>query len=526
VKRISPFLALLSALCAATVAGAATTPTLTIAAPTVSGNAYYSGGTLWFRPDGSGSFTLNATATNVTSVEFPDVSSTAGWSSSTGGTDTTSPYESPVPYSWTAGATAPGAQKITATTDADDLTASLTIGADAAAPTGQTIAVVGGPFFPTTSVPLTISRGTDAASGIDTSGDSVERATAPLQNGLCGTFGSFSPVTLVGGADTSVTTASCNRWQVKVKDNVGNVSTASAASAVAAVDTTPPGSPILGFSGRLNAGVAGNVLYYQPSAPVGFTVTAIAADSESGVAAYTFPTILGAMQVATRSSETFSFTSLGSPPPPLAVTATNGAGLTSLSTTFALVPDSTPPTLSVLCNGTPCLATEYAGPVQVTFVAADNPGSGVDTIRYTTNGSVPSKAVGFDYTSGIIVRSLTNLKVRAYDEAGNAGDPVSLTIRVGPGPLVFGAPARVTVLRRGHYLNARLSSTRRAHVLAVMTGRGLATPQRWSFLLEKGAWIVSLRLPPTIKRGRVYSVRWTLSDGVSHAARVTQVSLR
>ena len=98
------------------------------------------------------------------------------------------------------------------------------------APTGQTITVNGGPFFSANSVPLTISRGTDAGAGVDPAGDVVERATAPLRNGVCGTFGPFTAVTLVGGADNSVTTGSCYRWQLKVTDYVGNVSTASAAS--------------------------------------------------------------------------------------------------------------------------------------------------------------------------------------------------------------------------------------------------------------------------------------------------------
>ena len=138
-------------------------------------------------------------------------------------------------------------------------------------------------------MPLTISRGTDAGAGVDPAGDVVERATAPLRNGVCGTFGPFTAVTLVGGADNSVTTGSCYRWQLKVTDYVGNVSTASAASTDAKVDTSPPMAPNLLFTGLLNAGVDGNVVYYQPAAAGSFTVNAVASDPESGVTEVLLP---------------------------------------------------------------------------------------------------------------------------------------------------------------------------------------------------------------------------------------------
>jgi hypothetical protein len=68
--------------------------------------------------------------------------------------------------------------------------------------------------------------------------------------------------------------------------------------------------------------------------------------------------------------------------------------------------------------------------------------------------------------------------------------------------------------------------TRRAHVLAVMTGPALKAPGRWSFILESGAWIVQLRLPAAIKRGAVYTVRWTVWAGTRRASKVTQLILR
>ena len=54
------------------------------------------------------------------------------------------------------------------------------------------------------SVPLTISDGSDAASGVDAASGIVERETGTLSNGTCvGWTGTWSPVTLTGGADTT-----------------------------------------------------------------------------------------------------------------------------------------------------------------------------------------------------------------------------------------------------------------------------------------------------------------------------------
>src|SRR5439155_15783294 len=97
-------------------------PSVSATAPTVgsgAGNQYYDSGTKtqFFRSTGSGSFTLNATASDAdtgVTVAFPDVSGISGWSGSTGGTDSTSPYSSPATYSWTAGAGEPGSVDVTA----------------------------------------------------------------------------------------------------------------------------------------------------------------------------------------------------------------------------------------------------------------------------------------------------------------------------------------------------------------------------------------------------------------------------
>jgi hypothetical protein len=517
-----------------------TAPTVANAAPTEAttgaDDQYFASATntIWFRPAGAGSFTLNATPTDaesgVASVAFPDVSATAGWSGSTGGTASASPYASPQAYTWTAGATAPGAKTLTVTNKAGlTATTALTISADSTAPAGQSIALTGGPYFTTASVPLTISRGTDTGSGLDTTRDVVERASAPLTNGTCGTFGSFAAVTLHGGADTSVVSGNCYRWQLKVTDNVGNVSAAStAATADAKVDTSAPSTPALLFTGLANAAAVGNVVFFRPASTGSFTVTASASDPESGVPTYTFPSITGFTVTGTGASRTFSFSSAVSAPlAPISVTATNGDGLTSPAATFTLVPDPGAPALIVRCNKLPCSSTKaYAGAVTVTATATDTPGSGLDSIRYTTTGADPTPDEGLEYSNGLIVRELTTLKFRAYDVAGNASALVTVTIHSLADRLVFGAPLRVSVRPTGRYLQARVSSTKRARVLATMSGRGLKTPHRWRFTIGTGASIVQLRLPTAAKRPGTYNVRWTVTAGTKRAVKLTHVTLR
>jgi hypothetical protein len=245
--------------------GASATAKVDTAAPTVSptaptevsgaGNQYYDAGTKtqYFRPAGSGSFTLNATAsdsdTAVASVAFPDVSATGGWSGS-GGTDTSSPYASPSTYSWSGGAAEPGAKTLTATDKAGNTgTDTITLKADSTAPTGQTITLTGAnaPYYTAASVSFSLGDGTDADSGVDTSSRTVTRESATLSGDSCGTFsadaGTFT------SPDTSVSNGHCYRYTFTIADNVGNVS--SGVSATAKVDAqgpsstlTDPGSPI------------------------------------------------------------------------------------------------------------------------------------------------------------------------------------------------------------------------------------------------------------------------------------------
>lgn len=102
--------------------------------------------------------------------------------------------------------------------------------------------------------------------------------------------------------------------------------------------------------------------------------------------------------------------------------------------TMAKVMDPTPPSSEISCNGTACQSGFYEGPVSATLSAADTGrstgASGVQNIRYTTDGSNPTGSSPV-YRGPITVNSTTTIKFRGEDNARNVESPVhSQTIQV------------------------------------------------------------------------------------------------
>src|SRR5207248_2043841 len=120
----------------------------------------------------------------------------------------------------------------------------------------------------------------------------------------------------------------------------------------------------------------------------------------------------------TGATRTSSFGSGAAEPATKSVTATNGAGGTS-SSNFTVSDDGAAPTTSIQCNGAACSTSYYTSAVSVTLTADDGTGSGVQAIRYTTDGSTPTLSNGTDYTGAFNVSSTATVQFRSYDNLGN-----------------------------------------------------------------------------------------------------------
>src|SRR5205807_4719113 len=111
-------------------------------------------------------------------------------------------------------------------------------------------------------------------------------------------------------------------------------------------------------------------------------------------------------------------------------TATNNVALTSSPTSFTVTPDGLAPVSSILCDGASCAGGWYTSSVSISLSANDGGGSGVQEIRYTTDGSDPSPINGTVYSAPFSVPVTTTVKFRSYDLVGNEEAVASQLVRV------------------------------------------------------------------------------------------------
>ena len=352
--------------------------------------AYLSGATVYFKGDAAGSFVLNDALTDVTSgpasVDYPDVA-TAGWVHA-GESAPTAPSFSSSTFLWGASPSTPSGYVVTGH-DVAGNTAPLavTFVDDTTPPAGGSVSYSGG-YTTTASVPLTLDDGTDAQSGIDTvssGSELLQRASATLAGGACGSFGGFATIAAHPGAtatDTGVASGNCYRYRYVVLDNVGN-SVTYTSGAIVKVDTDAPtafslATPAAGFVG--------------PSA----TVSATATDTGgSGIAQIEFRYCAGG------SCPFASGTTIGSPVATsgfasqswdlsgltdgatytVVARATDAAGNTTDSATTVVTADLSPPTTTDDAPG-----GSQSSAVTVTLSPGDGSGSGVASTTYRVDG--------------------------------------------------------------------------------------------------------------------------------------------
>ena len=253
---------------------------------------------------------------------------------------------------------------------------------DTTPPSGGSVGVTGlvgtgQSYSVTTTVSVAFDPGTDA-SGIASEGLGLERRTAPMTSGSCGSYGSWEIMATdpVSPYTDELDDGACYGYRYTVYDTEGN--RARYTSSAIKVDTTAPAPPALTLTGVNNAYAedASTVFYRSAASSGSFEVGASATDAESGIAGYTW-TYPGSgwTRTGTGSSRVYSWS--GTPSGNSAgVTASNNASLTSPASSFSLVADNTPPdggSVSYLDGAT------AADTAEVAFAAGTDSQSGILT---------------------------------------------------------------------------------------------------------------------------------------------------
>ena len=201
-------------------------------------NTYWSSGSTVFYRSAAASGTFRATASasdaasGIASYGFPTTLGT-NWSTTGSGTQRT--------YSWSGAPAAPGTNPVTATNNATGTSpgTSFTLTADDTAPSPGTVSYLDGTTT-STSVSVAFTSGTDTGgSGIATATRVLQRASATLTGGTCG---SFLPFATRSTNPTSpyidtVSGGNCYKYQYVVQDNVGNPAPIATSASVVTVPT-------------------------------------------------------------------------------------------------------------------------------------------------------------------------------------------------------------------------------------------------------------------------------------------------
>jgi len=409
-------------------------PVLTLSG--ASGNSFISGNTAYTDPQSgnSGSFTVSATTTDsfsgIKNVVFPALS---GFTSG-GGTDTATPYQTT--YSWSgAGATASGAQTVTATNNAEVSSSSeFSVVPDTTAPSGGALTVNGTAATAAGSSSYNLTGGYPIATRTDYTeaqsptqsglrSSTLTLATAALSNNACGTFGTPSTIT---GAPTQSEPAGCYRYTLTGLDNVGNQASV---STTVLVDNSQPTTPSLAFSGtsgNVFLKTSTNALYFRPAAGGAFTVTAASTDAQSGIREYKFSSLAANGFSESQSGGKMAYTFGASATQPASaptIAAISNAGASSATTTYSLIADTTGPT---------------GGALTVNNVAASETG----TTSFNTSGSFSigkrtdyNADTGAGFISSALTRQSATLSNGACGAFGTAttitGNPNQTGLAVG-----------------------------------------------------------------------------------------------
>ncbi len=289
---------------AVTTSSDVTAPTNSLTLSPMTGGAVKSGNTVYYRGTAAGSFKLTNAVSDAGSG--PASSTTAALvGTSTGWTHTPSTVSSPAggPYvsntfAWGAGTSTSPTEAVTGRDVASNpAVTTLTFTNDSTAPTAGSITYADGPQ-PSRSVSVAFTTGTDAASGLGTR--QLQRASATLASGTCGTFSSFanlgSNAPTSPYVDNTVTNGKCYKYQYLVTDLVGNVRTETSAN-VAKVDYAGAVGATSGAAGQWRLGEASNTLTSFDSFTGATNATLASRAGETGA---TWTQLVGTQQLSSQ----------------------------------------------------------------------------------------------------------------------------------------------------------------------------------------------------------------------------------
>jgi hypothetical protein len=425
-------------------------PTNSISLTNLSGGVFPTSGPLadgssvYYRGAAAGSFTIGNAVADA--LSGPGSSSTSALAGGAGGWTHTSslvatpaggPYISNV-FSWSAGTTSGPSETVTGRDLADNFTAStLNFVNDSTGPSGGSVdasglAGTGGRYSTSTTLSISLAKGTDSGSGLASTGAQLLRASATLtsngtSNGTCGSYGSFSQVgsndpstPFTDNAAGGISTGHCYQYEYVVYDNVGNSTTC--VSPDIKVDTTGPSAPSVTLSSASgNTFVSGTTVYINAQAGKSgsFQAAATSTDADSGILKLNFPALTGFTSGGGDTSSspyqtTYNWSGAVAASGNQTITSTNDSTLTNTNT-FTVTPDTTNPTGGALTVN----ATTATGPGSTSTTS--NPGFAINTrTDYTDGGSGLA-------SSTLTVRSATLTSNSTCGAAGSGGPYTSAT---------------------------------------------------------------------------------------------------
>ncbi len=490
-----------------------TAPVNVLSLSNVSGGAFKSGTTIFYRGADAGSFTLTNAGTDAggsgpASSATAALSGTAtGWSHSPSVVATPSggPYVS-ASFGWSAGSASSPGENVTGTDVAGNTTISgLTFTPDSAAPATGALTVngVAGSGAGTASVSTTGSFAivrtdyTDGGSGLSSSVLTRETATLSSTDGIaagtCGTYG--SPSVLTGQPAQTVTGPTCQRYTLTGTDRVGNVATI---STVAKVDSTGPSTPGLTLSAATgNTYVSGTTVFInsQSGRSGGFQVAATTTDADSGIAKVNFPVLTGFASgdgddTSSPYATTYAWSGAVGASGSKTVTATNTVTNTATAA-FTVTPDTTAPATGALTvNGSATASVSSTGSFAIVRTDYTDGGSGLsssvltrETATLSSTDAIAAGTCGTYGTASVIVgqpaQTVTGPSCYRYtltgtDNVGNVSATTSIvkvdtTAPSAPGLTLSGATGNTYTTGSAVFVNAQAGRSGSFQIAATTT---------------------------------------------------------